>query len=83
MRLLWLVVGMTVVSLVVQGIVRLRVAALRREGIYPAAGRATMADVERLVQAGYRVWAIRCYREIHHCGLADAKRAVEDLHLAS
>ena len=74
---------MTIVLLGVQGIVRLRVAALRREGMYPAAGRATMADVERLVRAGYRLWAIRCYREIHHCGLADAKKAVEDLHIAS
>jgi hypothetical protein len=79
---LWIFAGVTVVVLVCQGIIRLRVAALRRAGIYPAAGQGRMADVERLVRAGHRVWAIRCYREIHHCGLADAKKAVEALHIA-
>jgi ribosomal protein L7/L12 len=42
-----------------------------------------MADVERLVQAGQHVAAIRCYREIHHCGLAEAKKAIDDLHVAA
>jgi hypothetical protein len=63
-------------------IVRLRVAAARRSGLLPAAGQSSMADVERLAKMGERVWAIRCYREIHSCGLAEAKHAVERLHLA-
>jgi ribosomal protein L7/L12 len=58
---------------------QLRVAAARRSGLLPATGRATMADVERLAALGERVWAIRCYREIHSCGLAEAKHAVEML----
>jgi|HubBroStandDraft_1064217.scaffolds.fasta_scaffold1186185_1 ribosomal protein L7/L12 len=59
---------------------RLRVAAARRSGLLPAPGQSSMADVERLASMGERVWAIRCYREIHSCGLAEAKRAVEALH---
>ena len=51
----------------------------RRSGVLPAAGTATMADVERLVRAGERIAAIRVYREIHHVGLAEAKRAVDEL----
>lgn len=42
-------------------------------------GRATMADVERLVQANQLIEAIKCYREIRNCGLAEAKTAVEQI----
>ena len=42
-----------------------------------------MLDVEQLVRAGQRILAIRCYREIHHVGLAEAKRAIDDLHIAA
>jgi ribosomal protein L7/L12 len=59
---------------------QLQVAAARRSGLLPAAGQSTMADVERLATLGEKVWAIRCYREIYSCGLAEAKRAVERLH---
>jgi ribosomal protein L7/L12 len=73
--------GLLVVLVAVLGLAaRLRVAAARRSGLLPAAGQSTMSDVERLVSMGERVWAIRCYREIHSCGLAEAKRAVEGLH---
>jgi hypothetical protein len=64
------------------GIVQLRIQALRRRGIYPAKGRATTADVERLLKAGHRIWAIRCYREIHDVELATAKAAVETLRVS-
>jgi ribosomal protein L7/L12 len=59
---------------------QLRVSAARRSGLLPAAGQSTLADVERLASLGEKVWAIRCYREIHSCGLAEVKRAVERLH---
>jgi ribosomal protein L7/L12 len=49
----------------------------RRSEILPASGKATMADVERLVQEGRRIDAIRCYREIHRCGLVEAKEAID------
>ena len=61
-------------------IASVQVAAARRSGLLPAAGQSTMADVERLANMGERVWAIRCYREIHSCGLAEAKHAVERVH---
>ena len=61
--------------------VSLRDAAYRRSGLLPAAGQATMADVERLARRGHRILAIRCYREIHHVGLAKAKKAIDDLHI--
>ena len=54
-------------------------ASARRSGLIPSTGRATMADVERLARAGERIYAIRCYREIHRCSLADAKKAVDAL----
>ena len=58
-------------------------AAYRRSGVLPAAGTATMADVERLVRAGERIAAIRIYREIHHVGLAEAKKAIDELYNAA
>ena len=83
MTLIYLFLGLVVLGLLLQSVVWLRVAAMRRAGVYPASGQATMSDVERLVRAGQRVWAIRCYREIHHCGLAEAKKGVDDLHIAA
>ncbi len=53
---------------------------LRHSSLVPPKGRATMEDVERLVQAGHAIDAIRCYREIHNCGLAEAKEAVDQIH---
>jgi ribosomal protein L7/L12 len=58
----------------------LQVRSARRSGLLPPPGQATMADVERLAKSRQLVWAIRCYREIHRCGLAEAKRAVETLY---
>jgi len=80
--LLYIILGMAALVLVVKGVVMLRVAALRRAGIYPAAGQASMSDVERLLRAGHRGLAARCYREIHHCGLAEAQKAINDLHFS-
>lgn len=83
MALLWIaryLFGLLVAAFV---IVSWRDAAYRRSGLLPAAGQATTADVERLVRAGHRILAIRCYREIHHVGLAEAKKAIDDLHIAA
>jgi ribosomal protein L7/L12 len=57
----------------------LRTAGDRRTGILPPAGQGTMADVERLIQSNEIISAIRVYREIHRCGLAEAKQAVEQI----
>jgi ribosomal protein L7/L12 len=57
----------------------LHIAKLRRSGRYPERGKATMADVERLLNMGSRVLAVRCYREIHGCSLREASEAVSTL----
>ena len=83
MTLLWIAVVVVGVVVVSYAFVATRDSTARRSGLLPQVGTATMADVERLVRAGERIAAIRCYREIHHVGLAEAKKAIDDLHLAS
>ena len=56
-----------------------QVSKLRRSGLYPPLGKACMADVERLLSNDLPVFAIRCYREIHHCSLREAKQAVQEI----
>ena len=56
-----------------------RLSGMRRAGEYPQRGRAVMADVGRLLDGNKRIWAMRCYREIHACSLRQAKNAVEAL----
>lgn len=50
---------------------------IRQSGVYPKAGDATMADVERLKRQGLVAWAVRCYREIHGCSLREAKEKIQ------
>lgn len=56
-----------------------QLAQLRRSGLYPPAGQASMADVERLLNRRLPTLAMRCYREIHGCSLREAKEAVEGM----
>ena len=83
MTLLWIALGLFGLVVSAFAMVSWRDAAYRRSGLLPAAGQATMADVERLVRVGHRILAIRCYREFHHVGLAAAKKAIDDLHIAA
>jgi hypothetical protein len=39
----------------------------------------TMADVERFLSSGSRMWALRCYREIHGCSLWQAREGMDAL----
>ena len=52
---------------------------LRNQGLYPEEGDGTDEDIVRLLNAGEKTLAIRCYREIHKVGLKEAKEAVERL----
>jgi hypothetical protein len=53
---------------------------LRQQGIYPPPGQASVAHVERLLQAGYYLEAIMCYREVFpKAGLVEAKAGVDAL----
>jgi ribosomal protein L7/L12 len=80
MSVFW--IGLVIIGMFIAGFIFVSQRSLigaRRSGLLPKVGQATMADVERLVRAGERILAIRCYREIHKCSLQDAKRAVDDL----
>lgn len=77
--LLWVAFVALVFTIGSQLFVSLQLAKLRRSGEYPQPGKAMMADVERLLKGGLRVWAIRCYREIHACSLRQARDAVDAL----
>jgi ribosomal protein L7/L12 len=83
MILLWIALGLVGLFVAAFVLASLRDASARRSGFLPAEGQATMADVERLAKAGQRIYAIRCYREIHRCGLAEAKKALDDLYPAT
>ncbi|MFO1488069.1 MAG: hypothetical protein U1F65_06295 [Verrucomicrobiota bacterium] len=74
---IWLVP--VILGVVVFVLAAWRTAMLRRSGVLPAKGQGTMADVDRLIKAGHRVDAIRCYREIHGVSLVEAKLAVDKL----
>jgi len=80
MTLLWIIIGFAGVVALAFIFTSRRDSKLQESGLSPAPGQATMADVERLVRAGQRIAAIRCYREIHHVGLAEAKKAIDDIH---
>lgn len=55
----------------------LRIVYLRHVGLYPKRGYASESDIKRLFQAGYRVAAIRCHREVHKSSLRQAKGAID------
>ena len=46
--------------------------------MYPLQGEEADADVDRLLQHGHKIEAIRVYRAVHRVGLKDAKDAVEE-----
>ena len=58
---------------------RPRLDAARAGGLYPPAGQGSDADVAALMTRGEKLLAIRLYRELHGCGLKEAKEAVEAL----
>ena len=83
MNLIWLSLILVVIVLGFHIATWLQLEKLRRAGLYPEAGQATMADVERLLRSDLSVWAIRCYREVHGCSLRQAKEAVANLLVSS
>jgi len=56
---------------------RRKVERLRKTGVYPRAGEETEADVDRLIQKGHKIEAIKVFRALHDVGLKEAKEAVE------
>jgi hypothetical protein len=82
MNAYWIVVGVLTVA-GASLLAWLRYVKLRRSGMLPKPGQATLADVGRLVAAGERAHAVGCYRRIQSCTLAEAKRAVDELYPAA
>jgi ribosomal protein L7/L12 len=83
-RAWWPIIGAVTVMAIILTASWLRVAAAKRAGILPATGKATMADVKRLIRSGQSIWAIRCYRELHpEVMLREAKRIVEGMQTAA
>lgn len=50
---------------------------LRGAGLYPQEGQETATDVDRLLQLGHKLHAIKVHRTLHGGGLKEAKTAVE------
>lgn len=78
-EILYGVVIVIALFFLVDKISRARVDRLRQQGIYPAPGQETEADVERLLLMGRKIDAIKVYRSLHRVGLKEAKEAVERL----
>ena len=51
----------------------------RGAGIYPAPGRGSDQDVERLVRSGEKMLAIRLYRELHGTDLKTSRLRIEEM----
>ena len=49
----------------------------QRSGLYPPPGHGNDEDVLRLIQAKQKLLAIKLYRELHNCGLKEAKDAID------
>jgi ribosomal protein L7/L12 len=78
MTLSWIVLGLAAALIAAFVFALRRDPVVRHPEILPEDGKGAMSDVERLVKAGRKIDAIRCYREIHHCSLVEAKDAIEN-----
>lgn len=52
---------------------------LVRSGTLPLPEKTTDADIARLANSGFKVWAIKRYRQLHQVSLKEAKRRVESM----
>lgn len=75
-----ILIGVVILFLVGFGLarrIREKTEELRRSGVYPPEGQETDADVDRLIELGHKIEAIKVYRALHDVGLKEAKEAVE------
>ena len=78
----WLVAimcGLTGTACVLGWCTGRRLSRARSAGIYPAPGRGSDQDVERLVRSGEKMLAIRLYRELHATGLKTSRLRIEEM----
>jgi len=52
---------------------------LIRSGTLPPLEKTTDADIARLASSGFKVWAIKRYRQLHQVSLKEAKQRVESM----
>lgn len=80
MDLIAVIVGLMIVFFIVGAIrSKNKTNTLKEMGLYPDAKNATDEDVRRVLKQGYKIQAIKLYREIHNVDLKQAKEAVETL----
>ena len=51
----------------------------RKRDKYPLKGKAEKGDIVRLVKDRKRILAMRAYRDLHRCGLIEAKHGIKQL----
>lgn len=79
MTLLYLVAALLLVYCIAEVRQHIKIHFARKNGQYPMPGQVTTADIQRLVADGQTVLAMRAYRELHRCGLKQAKQAISQM----
>jgi len=73
------IIGIIILITVASMIQKNKVKELQNRGLYPETGQGTMEQVNQLIAKGYKIQAIKLYREIKDVGLKEAKEEVEKL----
>lgn len=58
---------------------RINIYFARKKGRYPLTGHVKTEDIQRLMADEQISLAMRAYRELHHCGLMQAKKAIAQI----
>jgi hypothetical protein len=79
MTLLYFVAALLLVYCIAVARQRLKIYFARKNGQYPMPGHVKTVDIQRLVAEGQTSLAMRAYRELHRCGLKQAKKAIAQM----
>jgi hypothetical protein len=79
MTLLYFLAALLLVYCIAVVCQRLKIYFARKNGQYPIPGHVKAADIQRLVADGQTSLAMRAYRELHRCGLKQAKKAIAQM----
>lgn len=60
---------------------RLKIHSLQRQGLYPAADRATLKDVEALLKANEKLRAVQLYRKMYRVSLQEALNSINRMEI--
>ena len=73
--------SMLLVVVCLEVVSRLKIHSLRRQGLYPAADKATLRDVEALLKASERIHAIQLYRKMYRVSLQEALNSINRIEI--